>query len=128
MLYNNAEMERMVASVAPLLDRRDLVGYAAARNTRALKDELTEYEAMRDRIVIENGTPELDERGLPTGRWSIDRSSERYAEASAQIDELAAVEHEPELMLLPYSAAIGSLNGHELLSAEWMFFDDSAVR
>ena len=41
--YSNAQMEQMLIALEPLLDRRDIVGYAAARNTRVLRAEALEY-------------------------------------------------------------------------------------
>ena len=53
--FNNLEMVAMVQELRPLLSHRDIVGYAAARNTRVLSRSLTEYTAFRDRLVEKYG-------------------------------------------------------------------------
>jgi len=63
MRFRNIDMDRMLTSLSGLLDRVDLIGYAAARNTRILRSEAQEYLNIRDSLIAELGEPQLDEDG-----------------------------------------------------------------
>ena len=76
--YTNGQMEQMLVSLQPLLDRRDIVGYAAARNTRVLRSECMEYLKRRDELISKYGEPEIGEDGSPTGNSRIKIGSEGY--------------------------------------------------
>lgn len=127
MKYSNLEMERMAASLSPLLERRDRIGYAAARNARLLGEELTEYRVRRDALVREMGEEVVGPDGAPTGKVSISPASPRFAKFRDALEPFAAIEHEPRLMRLPFSEAVGQLSGNELLAADWMFTEDGEV-
>ena len=118
---SNGEMEARAAAIAPFLDRRDMIGYAAARNTRALADALVEYRAVRDSLVLEHGEEEVDDGGRPTGRVHLDPASESFGAFAEAIAPYMGVEHDVEVFRIPYSEAVGSLTGSELLAADWMF-------
>ena len=121
MKYTNAEMEKMLRSLEPLLERRDMIGYAAARNTRILREELIEYHAKRDELVLKYGENEKDENGNPTGQVFISLTSPKFSEFIDAISVFDSIEHEPEIFQIEYSEAIGVLSGTELLECEFMF-------
>lgn len=123
MKRSNNEMMGMLEALAPLLDRRDVIGYAAARNTRLLSAELSEYSRIRDELVMKYGEAEIGEDGNPTGRVSIAPTSANFRMFLDEIGRFAEIEHEPELFLIKYEEAIGKLSGSELLAVEWMFED-----
>lgn len=121
--YKNIEMEHMIASLEPLLDRTDKIGYAAARNTRILRTEAQEYFARRDKLIQKYGTEKLDKDGNPTGMSEIRIGSPEFEQYANEIQEWALIEHEPELFVLDYEEAIGKLSGAQLLDIDWMFED-----
>lgn len=123
MRYTNQEMEQMLDALQPILDRRDVIGYAAARNSRILRGELTEYHKVRDELVMKYGSADLDEEGNPTGQVSLTVGSPNFPQFVEEIGRYAAITHEPEIFKLKYEEAIGQLSGTELLSVEWMFED-----
>lgn len=123
MRYTNAEMDDMLESLGPLMEQRNMVGYAAARNARILDNELTEYHRMRDELIIQMGEPETDEDGNQTGRSSIQIGTPAFIEFAKEMERYAAIEHEPDLYKIKYEEAIGNLSGAELLAADWMFED-----
>lgn len=123
MKYTNAQMEVMLKSLKPLLERRDIIGYAAARNSRVLRDELTEFHAKRDELVLKYGESETDEDGNPTGQFYISVASPKFSEFVDAISVFDSLEHEPNLFKIKYDEAIGKLTGTELLECEWMFED-----
>ena len=47
MKISNIKMEQMLMNLKPILPQRNKIGYIAARNTRILKDALTEYFSSR---------------------------------------------------------------------------------
>ncbi|MCI8469368.1 MAG: hypothetical protein HFJ75_07800 [Eggerthellaceae bacterium] len=121
MLISNKRMSEMIDQLAPVLENRDIVGYAAARNTRVLRSECAEFLDMQKRLIIELGEPVLDDDGNPTGEIELALDSPRFAEFSELIGKLADVEHEVELFTLPIEEAIGKLTGTQLLALDWMF-------
>ena len=123
MTYTNVQMENMAGSLQKHLDRVDLIGYAAARNTRILRDELREYFGKREELVLKHGKPEVDEEGCETGKVVVPFDSPEFTAFLKELDPFAAIEHEPNLMKLKYGQAIGQLSGKELLELDWMFED-----
>lgn len=123
--FKNIEMEQMIAQLEPLLGRNDLIGYAAARNTRILMDETTEYRDLRHDLVMEYGTPEKGDDGNETGRYELRFDSPRWPAYEKEITEWAMLEHEPDVYKIPAKSAIGQLTGKEMLDLEWMLeFED----
>lgn len=123
--YKNIEMEQMIEAVKPLLARTDLVGYAAARNTRILMAETTEYRDLRQSLIMKYGAPEVGEDGSETGRYELRFDSPSWADYEQEVTEWAMLEHEPDLYRIPAKEAIGVLSGQEMLDIEWMLrFDD----
>lgn len=116
-------MSQMLGSLQKHLDRTDIIGYAAARNTRILQDELQEYEQARNALVRELGKDELDDGGNPTGRIVVPAGSDEYGNFVERIMEFANIEHDPNIFKIKYDQAIGRISGTELLEIEWMFED-----
>lgn len=126
--FKNIEMERMIAQLEPLLGLSDLLGYAAARNTRILMDETTEYRDLRQNLVMEYGTPEKGDDGNETGRYELRFDSPNWPAYEKEISEWAMLEHEPDIYKIPAKSVIGQLTGQKMLDLEWMleFEDDNA--
>jgi hypothetical protein len=121
--YTNIEMENMLDSLEPLMEQRNMVGYAAARNARILSTELTEYHKIRDEIIIRLGERDTDANGNPNGQVSIKFDSPEFSQFAEELEQYAVIEHDPDLFTIKYSEAIGNLTGTELLAADWMFED-----
>lgn len=119
--YTNEQMRIMLESLSGVLDRADLIGYAAARNTRALRDCAAEYLARVDALAREYGEPVLDGEGNPTGAVVVPFESPRFAEFEERMAEWGGIEHEPDLYRIPVSEAIGKLSGTQMLALDWMF-------
>lgn len=122
----NAEMESRVRALAPHLERADMVGYAAARNTRRLKDALTEYATVRDGLVERYGKPEVDECGTFTGKVSLAFDSPDFAKFAEEIEPYLGISHEVEVFRIGYGHAAGTMSGAELLEIDWMFEEEAA--
>lgn len=121
MKYTNNEMDQMLTALEPLLEYRDVIGYAAARNTRILKNELKEYASVRDELVMKYGKPDIGEDGNPTGSVSLSVESENFQQFLEELERFAQIKHEPKLFKLKFEEAIGKVSGSELLAVEWMF-------
>lgn len=117
----NDELFARLQELAPLLGRDDIVGYAAARNARIMREELTEYVAMRDALIRKHGTPLLDAEGNPTGQVGIEPGTEGFVAFASEIEQYAAIECEPQVFRLPVEQAVDRLTGAEMLKYEWMF-------
>lgn len=122
MRYTNAQMDQMLQSLEPFLDRADVIGYAAARNTRLLHTELSEYLERKLKLLQEYGEEESVD-GAPTGRVCIKAGMPGFGEFVESLSAFGEIAHEPELFTLPYEEAIGKLTGAELLALDWMFED-----
>lgn len=120
MRYKNIEMEQMLVALEKHLGRTDVIGYAAARNTRILKAEAQEYFDLREKLVNEYGEMELDDDGNPTGCVSLKFSSPSFPKYSEEIQEWAEIEHEPCVFTISEDEVIGKLSGTEILEISWM--------
>ena len=119
--YTNFEMEQMLESLRKHLDRVDIIGYAAARNTRILGDEINEYRHMRNRLIEKYGEPVLDDNGEQTGYMQVLPNSESFGEFANELEKIGSIESNPSLLRIPFREAIGVLSGTELLEIDWMF-------
>lgn len=125
MKLTNAQMDKMMSQVEPYLSRTDIIGYAAARNVRVLREAAREYIDIRDAKVHEYGTPLADDDGKPTGAVQIRFDSPNWPKFESDMSEFAAIEHDADIFKIDASKAIGALSGQEILDIEWMLeFDD----
>ncbi|MEC4272968.1 hypothetical protein VJ923_07340 [Adlercreutzia sp. R25] len=123
MKLTNYEMSRRLGQLGQVLDRADLIGYAAARNTRVLREACSEYLQMQDALVRELGEPETDGEGAETGAYRLDFASPNFPEFARRMDEIAPIESEIEVFRIRVDEAIGKLSGTQLLELDWMFED-----
>ena len=124
MTFSNAQMDRMIETLKPLLAQRNKVGYVAARNTRLLMTETTEYIKIRDELIQKYGKQDTDQDGNPLGTVSIVIGSEEYQKFNGSIKEYMDIEHDVPIMKMKYSEVIGILSGEEILAIDWMLEDD----
>ena len=123
MKFSNIKMEMMLETLKPLLPHRDKIGYIAARNTRILNDTLTEYFAFKRDLISKYGEPDKDENGKETGTVSISPTASNFNDFLKEFDTIKNIEHNVELMTIPYEEVIGLLNGEEILELDWMLTD-----
>lgn len=123
MKLTNIRMETMLTQLQKVLGHVDKVGYVAARNTRILNDELTEYFQIKQELIYKYGEKEIID-GEPTGRIVVTPKSEHFKEFEKEFSEIATIEHEVELMKLNYNEVIGILSGEEILKLDWMLEDE----
>lgn len=121
MKYKNIQMEQMVENLKPILPHRDIIGYLAARNTRILNDTLTEYFTFKRDLINKYGESDTDENGKETGTISILPTSPNFKDFVSEFDKIKDIEHDVDLMTIPYKDVIGILNGEEILKLDWMF-------
>lgn len=124
-VYTNFQMENMVTSLQPLLDRVDVVGYVAARNFRSLQRELEDYFAFKNKLITELGSEELDESGNPTGNVSIKVGSKEFDVFIEKMQPIGKSRCYPTLFKLEAEECIDLLSGSQMLGYDWMIdFDD----
>lgn len=116
-------MEMMLETLKPLLPHRDKIGYIAARNTRILNYTLTEYFTFKRDLISKYGEPDKDENGKETGTVSISPTASNFNDFLKEFDTIKNIEHNVELMTIPYEEVIGLLNGEEILELDWMLTD-----
>lgn len=125
-VLKNAVMMDMLTQLKPLLSHRDKIGYAAARNHRRLAECLTEYERFRNGLIEKYGEHEKDENDRELPEISLSVNSPNFKMFLDEIAPYNEMEHEVEIMTLPYSDAIGVLTGEEILAVDWMLVDEEA--
>ena len=113
-------MEMMLETLKPILPHRDKIGYIAARNTRILNDTLTEYFAFKQDLIKKYGEVDRDENGKELNTISIMPESSNFEAFTKEFDTIKDIEHEVEVMTIPYEEVIGLLNGEEILDLDWM--------
>lgn len=123
MMYTNKEMVEMVEKLRPLLSHRDVIGYAAARNTRILLDCLTEFNKFKEDLLREYGEQDYDEEGNELPTVSICYDSPNFKEFADKLESIASVKHNAAIMTLKYNEVVGLMNGEEILNNDWMLED-----
>lgn len=123
MKISNIKMEMMLEALKPLLPHRDKIGYIAARNTRILNNTLTEYFTFKRDLISKYGESDKDENGKETGTVSISPTASNFNDFLKEFDTIKNIEHDVELMTIPYEEVIGLLNGEEILKLDWMLID-----
>lgn len=123
MEYTNAQMAEMIGTLEKHLPRRDVIGYAAARNTRVLSTAAREFLERREELMAEYGEIELDENGNPTGRISIAFDSPNFKPFSDVIAAISDITTDVDILRVKYEQVIGQLTGTEILELEWMLED-----
>lgn len=116
----NAKMMEMLYQLEPLLNYRGRIGYVAARNTRVLRETLTEYVKFRDELIEKYGEPEHDKAGNILPLFSINVTSPNFKAFNDELAPYNEMEHEVELMTATYQDAEGVMTGAEILAVEWM--------
>lgn len=104
-----------------LLDHKDIVGYAAARNTRLLSEASFEFIQKRDELIAKYGDAVFDDNGNETGEIALAFDSDKFPRFLEDLKPYAEIEQEINLVTLKYEQAIGLLSGTELLELDWMF-------
>ena len=120
MKLKNAEMEIMIGTLKKFLPMKNKIGYVAARNTRLLMTETTEYTKIRNELIVEYGRPDVNEDGTESGTVSIEIGSDEYKKFEDAISKYANIEHEVNLMKMRYDEVVGILSGEEILQIDWM--------
>lgn len=123
MKIRNYEIEKRLTQLKKYLCHADVIGYAAARNTRCMSDSIYEYAQKRDELIAKYGCPVLDEEKMETGEIAISTESENFSKFLEELRPYAEIEQEINLVTLKYEQAIGLLSGTELLELDWMFED-----
>ena len=128
MILNNSTINEYIGLLSNFLDRKDIIGYAAARNTRIFKDACVEYNSIRDELIAKYGEQEIDTDGNYTGRSFITTSSSNISKFVSELEPYAIIEHDVTIFKIPYSEVIGKLTGSEILESDWMLEDSDSPR
>lgn len=123
MKYKNYQMEQMIEPLAKHLDRRDILGFAAAKNINALRNEAREYLDLKDKLIMEYGEQIIDEEGMPTAQYKLEIGSEGFEKYQKEIEVFANQEGEPKIYMVKPADVIGLLDGKEILEIAWMIGD-----
>lgn len=123
--FNFFQMDNMAQSLVEILDRTDIVGYVAARNMRSLNGELEDFRNVKNKLIVEFGTEELDDDGNPTGDVSIKVGTEEFDKFVEKINPIGMIKTNPTIFKLDADECIDKLSGSQMLKFEWMIdYDD----
>lgn len=124
MLFTNSKLSEMLEAAQNYIDRKDIIGYAAARNVRRLKDDvLVEFNEKKNALLSEYGSPYVDSNGNPTGGVYINPDSPNYSKFMEEYSKFSEIEHDFDIFKIKFDNAINNLTGSELLEIDWMFED-----
>lgn len=124
MKLKNYQMDNLMTALEPILDHKGMLGYAASRNYRKLRDATLEYTQYKQKIFQKYGKAEVDDNGNLTGRYTIDITDDDVQNAMEELNRYADIEHEVELFTLPVEDVIDELTGNEILALEIMLDED----
>ena len=99
----------------PLLQRRDKLGYIAARDTRIINDTLAEYFSFKNSLIRKYGEEDKDADGKSRGTISLRPDSPGFQSFAEEFEDIRTVEQDVELLTMKYEDVIGVLSGEEML-------------
>ena len=120
---NINNIEANLSLLSNYLDRVDIIGYACARNSRILENELNEFNNFKNNLLIQYGHKDLDNNGVETGSISLDQTDEKYELAINEYKKIISLDRELPIIKIKYSDVIGLLSGNEILQLDWMLED-----
>lgn len=123
MILKNVELDAMLKALKPLLDRSDILGYLAARNTKILTDLTAEYHDFKNELILKYGKHDIDEDGNELQTISIYPGYEDWEEYVKEMEAVMNVEQEFIPVTTSYEKAMGVLTGTQLLELDWMFHE-----
>ena len=121
MICTNKQMAAMSEGLYEIIDTKGMLGYAAARNFRNLRNAAREYFDIRDNLMQKYGEQEMDESGKATARFIIKTDTVNGRKFISELAEFDDIEHEVEIMQIDPRDAIDHLTGRQMLALEWMF-------
>lgn len=120
----NFMMEQRIGELEKFLDRDDIIGYVAARNTRRLTEGCVEHVRKKNELVSKYGNVIKDENGNDTERITLNSSHPKYNEVLAKISESGNIEHDVTIFTLNFEDVKNKLTGREILQLDWMLDDN----
>lgn len=126
MNLSNFLMEDYINILSNFLDRKDVIGYAAARNYRRLADASLDYSKIKSDLLTEYGTPLKDENGNDTNTMAINQSDPNFDEVKSKLEISGNIRHDVTIFTITYEDVINELTGNEILQLDWMIEEASS--
>ena len=123
MLITNSKAEEMLKSLKSVLNRADIIGYAAAVNSKRLQNIVDPYTITRNALVKQYGEPELDENGKKTGNIFVKFDNPDFDQFKMELERISSIEHEVDIFKINSEEVINKLTGNDILNIMWMFED-----
>lgn len=120
--FKNYEVDDILSNLKIFMDRKDKVGYIAARNYRIISEECKEFFDRRTKFLLEFGERGTNENGESI--VSITPTSPNFEEFSEHLKDISYVQHTVNIIACRFSSIIGILSGEDIMPIEWMFIDD----
>lgn len=119
----NGQLFNMMSELEAHLDKKDIIGYACARNYRKISLEIEDFIRKREELFMKYGSKDVDDNGNFLGSYSIDQNSEELKLFKEEIGKYVDLECEVDIMMVKFTDAIGVLSGRELIGLDFMFED-----
>ncbi len=120
MKLSNYKLLEYITDLKPFLSRTDEIGYACALNTSRMNTVAEPFLTIRDTLVRQYGTIEVDENGKQTGRCVVTASNPEFEKFKSEIDKIGNIEQEVDIYTIPASLVKNVLSGSEILDLIWM--------
>ena len=117
---SNYTMEQYVEILKNFLDRKDIIGYAAARNTRQLNTANLDHARIKLDLLNEYGTPKKDEYGNNTNELVLTSDDDNFELVKKRLDISGNTKHDVVIYTITYEDVINELTGNEILLIDWM--------
>lgn len=126
MVLSNFLMDDYIDVLYKFLDRKDIIGYAAARNYRRLSDACLDYYKIKMNLLNKYGSPIKDENGNDTKMLSIDSKNPNFEQVKTELETSGNISHEVVIFTITYDDVINELTGNEILQLDWMIEEESS--
>lgn len=114
MKASSIELDQMLYTMGPLLERKGLIGMVAAKNTRMIRDAIQEYTAIKMELITKYGKEDEN------GNISIDPTFAEFTDFQKELEPYAKATHSIEIMTVPLCDVMNDLTGNEMLALSWM--------
>lgn len=125
MKVSNTVMHMHLGQLEKVIQCKGLLGYAIARNYRKIQEAVQDYLNVYSAALEQFGdTVEVETPNGMTQTLSIQPDSPNFEAFMQEIEPIAHIELDVDILQVPYSAAMDQLTAEQMLQLEWMLKED----
>ena len=125
MIFTNTKMHELINTMQELMFCKGMLGYAIMRNYRLLSEACQDYLKVYEKALVEYGdvrTTDNADESVET--YTIDTTSKNFEQFAKEIEPLAYLPVEVNIITIPYTDAMEQLTAAQMLTIEWMLTED----